>query len=119
MPIVDEGPKQEVHPPPLLSPIHAQLFSRSPIRENSTRVEHPRRIHQRSLPIHNAQSSLPVQLEPLLDGLSDLAGEFQLVLVDDASTDATLNCSTICSGFIRKLSSFGMRNSLGRRPASD
>lgn len=89
MPIVDVGPKQEVHPPPLLSPVHAQIFCRSPIRENSTVSNTPEESISVVLPIHNAQSSLPAQFEPLLDGLSDLAGEFQLVLVDDASTDAT------------------------------
>lgn len=41
------------------------------------------------LPIHNAQNSLSGKVEQLLDVLCDLTSEFEIVIVDDASTDST------------------------------
>jgi glycosyltransferase involved in cell wall biosynthesis len=41
------------------------------------------------LPVHNAQSSLPGLLADLLDAVADLTRGFEIVLVDDGSTDQT------------------------------
>jgi hypothetical protein len=41
------------------------------------------------LPIRNAENSVRAQVERLLDLLSDLAPRFEVLLVDDASTDHT------------------------------
>jgi glycosyltransferase involved in cell wall biosynthesis len=42
------------------------------------------------LPVHNAQSALPTQVERVLDMVSDLADRFELLIIDDGSTDETL-----------------------------
>jgi glycosyltransferase involved in cell wall biosynthesis len=42
------------------------------------------------LPLHNAQSSLVADIEELLDLLTELTSKFEVVLVDDGSTDATI-----------------------------
>lgn len=41
------------------------------------------------VPVRNVQSSLAAQVGRLLDLLTDLTADFQVVLVDDGSTDAT------------------------------
>jgi glycosyltransferase involved in cell wall biosynthesis len=41
------------------------------------------------LPVHNGQSSLPRLVAELLDVLADLTTRFEIVLVDDGSTDHT------------------------------
>ena len=41
------------------------------------------------LPVHNAQSTLAATVQELLDVISDLTERFELVIVDDGSTDAT------------------------------
>jgi glycosyltransferase involved in cell wall biosynthesis len=41
------------------------------------------------LPVHNAQSILPRLIAELLDALADLTTRFEMVLVDDGSTDQT------------------------------
>jgi glycosyltransferase involved in cell wall biosynthesis len=42
------------------------------------------------LPLHNAQSSLVGLVDELLDVLPELTSNFEVVLVDDGSTDATI-----------------------------
>jgi len=42
------------------------------------------------LPLHNSQSSLVADVEELLDLLPELTANFEVVLVDDGSTDATI-----------------------------
>jgi glycosyltransferase involved in cell wall biosynthesis len=41
------------------------------------------------LPVHNAQRSLEAHVAEILDVLWDLAGRFELVILDDGSTDET------------------------------
>jgi cellulose synthase/poly-beta-1,6-N-acetylglucosamine synthase-like glycosyltransferase len=41
------------------------------------------------LPVHNAEKTLTQQVSRLLDALADLASRFELLIVDDGSTDAT------------------------------
>ena len=41
------------------------------------------------LPVHNAQEKLARQVSDILDILPDLSSQFQVLIVDDASTDAT------------------------------
>ncbi|MCO6459191.1 MAG: glycosyltransferase [Pirellulaceae bacterium] len=41
------------------------------------------------VPVRNVQSSLAAQVDRLLDLLTDLTADFQVILVDDGSTDAT------------------------------
>lgn len=42
------------------------------------------------LPVHNHQSSLGGQVQRILDVLPDLTRQFELIIIDDGSTDATL-----------------------------
>jgi glycosyltransferase involved in cell wall biosynthesis len=42
------------------------------------------------VPVRNAEATLATQIARLLDVLPDLAGHFEIVLVDDASTDHTV-----------------------------
>jgi glycosyltransferase involved in cell wall biosynthesis len=42
------------------------------------------------LPLHNSQSSLVADVEELLDLLPELTSNFEVVLVDDGSTDSTI-----------------------------
>ena len=42
------------------------------------------------LPVHNAQSTLEAAVSEILEVLSELTNRFELVVVDDASTDATI-----------------------------
>lgn len=42
------------------------------------------------LPVHNAQSTLEADVSEILEVLSELTDRFELVVVDDASTDATI-----------------------------
>jgi glycosyltransferase involved in cell wall biosynthesis len=41
------------------------------------------------LPVRNAERTLPTQVERLLDVAADLSSRFEIVVVDDGSTDAT------------------------------
>jgi glycosyltransferase involved in cell wall biosynthesis len=41
------------------------------------------------LPVRNAEGTLPAQVERLLDVAADLSNRFEIVVVDDGSTDAT------------------------------
>lgn len=41
------------------------------------------------LPVHNVQSSIVGEVDRLLEILSDLTADFELVIVDDGSTDST------------------------------
>lgn len=41
------------------------------------------------VPVHNGQACLAAQIDSLLDLLSDVSKNFQILIVDDASTDAT------------------------------
>jgi cellulose synthase/poly-beta-1,6-N-acetylglucosamine synthase-like glycosyltransferase len=41
------------------------------------------------LPVRNVQSTLAVTVQEILEVVSDLAGRFELVIIDDGSTDAT------------------------------
>lgn len=41
------------------------------------------------LPVHNVQSTLAGQVEELLDFLPEISAEFEILIVDDASTDST------------------------------
>jgi len=41
------------------------------------------------MPIHNAQSTLTQEVERLLDMISDMGIDFELLIVDDGSTDGT------------------------------
>lgn len=42
------------------------------------------------LPVHNQQSALAGQVQRILDVLPDLTGQFELIIIDDGSTDATI-----------------------------
>ena len=46
------------------------------------------------LPVHNAQSTLISQVDELLDVLPDLSVNFEIVVVDDGSTDLTEEVAT-------------------------
>ena len=46
------------------------------------------------VPVHNAENSLSRQVARLLDLLPDLTQRFELVIVDDASTDNTADVAT-------------------------
>lgn len=41
------------------------------------------------LPVHNAQATLAGQIKELLDFLPEISSEFEILIVDDASTDST------------------------------
>ncbi len=41
------------------------------------------------LPVHNAQATLQADVGRMLDVLPDLSGDFDLLIIDDGSTDAT------------------------------
>jgi cellulose synthase/poly-beta-1,6-N-acetylglucosamine synthase-like glycosyltransferase len=41
------------------------------------------------LPVHNAQATLAGQVKELLDFLPEISSEFEILIVDDASTDST------------------------------
>jgi hypothetical protein len=42
------------------------------------------------LPVRNTQSTLYAQVEQILDVLPELTGSFELIIIDDGSTDATI-----------------------------
>lgn len=42
------------------------------------------------LPVHNHQSALAGQVQRILDVLPDLTRQFELIIIDDGSTDATI-----------------------------
>lgn len=46
------------------------------------------------LPVHNAQSTLAAQVQQLLDVLPDLTSRFEVLIVDDGSTDHTQEVAT-------------------------
>ena len=41
------------------------------------------------LPVRNVQATLAVTVQEILEVVSDLAGRFELLIIDDGSTDAT------------------------------
>ena len=43
------------------------------------------------LPVHNAQGTLARQITTLLDFLPEISTEFEILIVDDASTDSTVD----------------------------
>jgi hypothetical protein len=55
-----------------------------------SRKEHPlERSLTVLLPVHNAQSTLSATIPAILDVVSELTPQFELVIIDDGSTDAT------------------------------
>lgn len=65
------------------------------------------------LPIHNAQSSLTQNIELLLDVLSDLTSDFQIVIVDDASTDLSAEVAADISSRYPQVNLLSNRERLG------
>lgn len=45
------------------------------------------------LPVHNAAATLSRQVRDLLDLLSDWEARFEILIIDDGSTDATSECA--------------------------
>jgi hypothetical protein len=43
------------------------------------------------VPVHNAQSFLPAMMEEMLEVVPELTSRFEVILVDDGSTDATVD----------------------------
>jgi hypothetical protein len=63
--------------------------SRPPSPSWSTGVTTPDPTLSVVLTVHNAERTLAHQVSKLLDTLADLAGQFELLIVDDGSTDQT------------------------------
>lgn len=45
------------------------------------------------LPVHNVEATLARQVQDLLDTLTDWRARFEIVIVDDGSTDQTPECA--------------------------
>ena len=56
------------------------------------------------LPVHNAQDRLVDQIERLLDLLPDMTGQFEVVIIDDGSTDDTGEIAEELSRFFPQVS---------------
>ena len=69
------------------------------------------------LPIRNAQSTLPQQVSTMLDVLPDLASHFELILVDDASTDRTEEVALDLTRTYPQVRFFRHNDSRGNRAA--
>jgi len=45
------------------------------------------------VPVHNAEQKLAIQVASVLDVVSDLTHRFEILIVDDGSTDQTFDCA--------------------------
>lgn len=71
------------------------------------------------VPVYNAQSSLGDQIRDLLELLPDLTSRFQVIVVDDGSTDQTLEVAHELGRQFPQILVLGMRERQGHAAAAE
>lgn len=69
------------------------------------------------LPVYNDQSTLAATVQQILEVLSDTSGRFELVIIDDGSSDATIEVADELASYYPQVSAVRHAKPLGREAA--